>query len=91
MREKQTLTSGNWRQKLGEGAEWDSGKVALLESVSENLGDRWTDHFGKNDASDTEKPIQEMRKEEYQRYTENLKDCLETGEELQEFSILQLT
>ena len=30
----------------------------------------------------TEKPIQEMRKEEYQRYTENLKDCLETGEEL---------
>jgi len=32
-----------------------------------------------------EKPIQEMRKEEYQRYTENLKDCLETGEELQGF------
>ena len=60
------------RQKLGEGVEWDSGKVALLESVRKNLGDRWTDHFRKSDASDTEKPIQEMRKEEYQRSTENL-------------------
>ena len=61
------------RQKLGEEVEWDLDKVALLESVRKNLGDRWTDHYGKSDASDTEKPIQEMRKEEYQRYTENLK------------------
>ena len=72
MREKQTLSSGNRRQKLGEGVEWDSGNVALLESVSKNLGDGWTDEIGKSDASDTEKPIQEMRKEEYQRSTENL-------------------
>ena len=61
------------RQKLGEEVEWDSDKVALLESVRKNLGDRWTDHFGKSDASDTEKPIQEVRKEEYQRNTESLK------------------
>ena len=60
------------RQKNGERVEWDSDKVALLESVRKNLGDRWTDDFGKSDASDTEKPIQEMRKEEYQRNTENL-------------------
>ena len=66
-------------------------KVALLESDSKNLDDRWSVDFGKSDATDTEKPIQEMRKKEYQRYTENLKDCLETGEELQEFLILQLT
>ena len=85
MREKQTLSSGNRRQKLGEGVEWDSSNVALLDSVSKNLGDGWTDEIGKSDASDTEKPIQEMRKEEYQRYTDNLKDCLETGEELQGF------
>jgi len=52
MREKQTLSSGNRRQKLGEGVEWDSGKVALLESVSKNLGDGWTDKIGKSDASD---------------------------------------
>ena len=58
------------RQKLSEGVEWHSDKVALLESVRKNLGDRWTDDFGK---SDTEKPIQEMRKEEYQSYKENLK------------------
>ena len=37
MREKQTLSSENRRQKLGEGVEWDSGKVALLESVSKNI------------------------------------------------------
>ena len=61
------------RQKLGEGVEWDSDKVALLELVRKNLGYRWTYDFGKSDASDTEKPIQEMRKEEYQRHTENLK------------------
>ena len=77
MREKQTLSSWNCknykRQKLGEGVEWDSDKVALLESVRKNLGGRWTDHFGKSDASDTEKPIQEVRKEEYQRNTESLK------------------
>ena len=60
------------RQKNGERVEWDSDKVALLESVRKNLGDRWTDDFGKSEASDTEKPIQEMRKEEYQRNTENL-------------------
>ena len=60
------------RQKNGERVEWDSDKVALLESVRKNLGDRWTDDFGKSDASDTEKPIQEIRKEEYQRNTENL-------------------
>ncbi|KAK2566128.1 Condensin-2 complex subunit D3, partial [Acropora cervicornis] len=72
-----TLSSWNCknykRQKLGEGVEWDSDKVALLESVNKNLGDRWADDFGKSDASDTEKPIQEMRKEEYQRNTESLK------------------
>ena len=39
MREKQTLSSGNWRQKLGEGVEWDSGKVTLLELVRKNLSD----------------------------------------------------
>ena len=61
------------RQKLSEGVEWDSDKEALLESVRKNLGDRWTDDFGKSDARATEKPIQDMRKEEYQRYTENLK------------------
>ena len=61
------------RQKLGEGVEWDSDDIVLLDSMRKNLGDRWTDHFGKSDASATEKPIQEMRKEEYQRYTENLK------------------
>ena len=61
------------RQKLGEGFEWDSDKVAMLESVRKNLGERWTDDFGKSDASDTEKPIQEMTKEEYQKYTVNLK------------------
>ena len=61
------------RQKLSEGVDWDSDKVALLESVRKNLGDRCTDDFGKSDASDTEKPIQEMRKEEYQSYKENLK------------------
>ena len=76
MREKQTISSWNCknykRQKLDEGVEWDSGKVTLLESVRTNLGDRWTDQFGKSDASDTEKPIQEVRKEEYQRNTENL-------------------
>ena len=44
-----------------------------MESVRKNLGGRWTDHFGKSDASDTEKPIQEVRKEEYQRNTESLK------------------
>ena len=49
-----------------------------MESVRKNLSDRWTDNFRKSDASGTEKPIQEMRKEEYHRYTENLKDCLET-------------
>ena len=41
------------RQKLDKGVEWDSDEVALLESVSKNLGDRWTDDFGKSDASDT--------------------------------------
>jgi len=61
------------RQKLGEGFEWDSDKVAMLESVRKNLGERWTDDFGKSAASDTEKPIQEMTKEEYQKYTVNLK------------------
>ena len=29
------------RQKLGEGVDWDSDKVALLESVRKNPGDRW--------------------------------------------------
>ena len=43
------------RQRLGEGFEWDSDKVAMLESVRKNLGERWTDDFGKSDASDTEK------------------------------------
>ena len=61
------------RQKLGEGFEWDSDKVAMLESVRKNLGERWTDDFGKSDASVTEKPIQDMTKEEYQKYTVNLK------------------
>ena len=60
------------RQKIGERVDWDPDKVALLESVRKNLSDRWTDDFGKSDASDTEKPIQEIRKEEYQRSTENL-------------------
>ena len=44
MREKAIAFLGELRnckrQKLGEGAEWDSGKVALLESVSKNLSDR---------------------------------------------------
>ena len=53
--------------------------------MRKNLDERWTNDFGKSDASNTEKPIQEMRKEEYQRYTENVKDYLETVEELQEF------
>ena len=65
------------RQKLGEGVECGSDKVALLESVRKNLGERWTDDFGKSDPSDREKPTREMTKEEYQRNTENLKDWLE--------------
>ena len=40
----------------------------MLESVRKNLGERWTDDFGKSDASDTEKPIQEMSKEESKLY-----------------------
>ena len=51
------------RQKIGERVDWDPDKVALLESVRKNLGDRWTDDFGKSDASDTEKRVQEMIKE----------------------------
>ena len=41
-------------------------------SVGISEKESWTDDFEKSDASDTEKPIQEMRKEEYQRNTENL-------------------
>ena len=33
------------RQRLCEGFEWDSDKVAMLESVRKNLGERWTDDF----------------------------------------------
>ena len=55
------------RQRLGEGFEWDSDKVAMLESVRKNLSERWIDDFVKSAVSDTEKPIQEMTKEEYQK------------------------
>ena len=51
----------------------DSDKVAMLESVRKNLSERWIDDFVKSAVSDTEKPIQEMTKEEYQKYTLNLK------------------
>ena len=33
------------RQKLSEGVEWDVEKVALLESVRMNLGERSSDEF----------------------------------------------
>lgn len=58
-------------QKLSEGAKRDSENVALLESVRKNLAERWPEDFEKSEVSNLETPIQEMAKDEYQRYAEN--------------------
>ena len=56
------------RQKLGEGFEWDSDKVVLLEYVRKKLGERWPDDFGRSEAPIPDKPFQDMTKEEYKQF-----------------------
>jgi len=64
------------RQKLGEGLEWDSDKVVLLEHARSVLGEQWCEDFGKSKPSTPQKPVEEMSKKEYQKYIENLKEFI---------------
>lgn len=61
------------RQKLVEGIEWDSDKIILLEHVRKNLGEKWTDDFGGHETSTLEMSVEDMTKDEYQKFSENLK------------------
>ena len=61
------------RQKLGEGIEWDSDKIVLLEHVRKNLGEKWPDDFGGRETSTPEMSVEDMTKDEYQKFSENLK------------------
>ena len=61
------------RQKLVEGIEWDSDKIVLLEHVRKNLGEKWTDDFDGHETSTLEMSVEEMTKDEYQKFSENLK------------------
>ena len=70
------------RQKLGEGFEWDSDKVVLLEYVRKKLGERWPADFGRSEAPIPDKPFQDMTKEEYKEFTEvatRVKEVISVG------------
>ena len=70
------------RQKLGEGFEWDSDKVVLLEYVRKKLGERWPAEFGRSEAPIPDKPFQDMTKEEYKEFTEvatRVKEVISVG------------
>ena len=45
--------------------------MVLLELGGKNLAERWPDDVEKSEVSTLETPIQEMAKDEYQRYAEN--------------------
>ena len=61
------------RQKLGEGVEWDSDKVVFLEQMQKSVGERWENDFGKAEPPEPDKPFADMTKEEYQKFSEDLR------------------
>ena len=60
-------------QKLGEGIEWNSDKVAMVEHVRRKLAEKWPADFGKDEITRPLLSLDDMTKEEYQRYTETRK------------------